>query len=287
MIRFALSLLLLLPALAAAPARAAESYDSCAGFITALPAVLTTQGVWCLDRDLSSNLSTGFTIEVDANNVTIDCNGYKLGGLSAGDGTLAYGIYTDGRSNTVVRNCNIRGFHTAVSLTSLAGNFLVEDNRIDNNTANGIIVSGDGSVVRRNYVVETGGTTIPVHDYAYGIYTSGTVDVVDNTVRGLTIDSPNSGMASGIRIVYGSGSLIARNTVGDINHAQLQPEYGISLDIWTAGAVIRENNLLGTEFDTGTAIHCETAASGARLNISTRWDFDIVGCNDLGGNVTQ
>ena len=50
--RLALPTLLL--AALAAPAHAAESYDSCTGTISTLPATLTTQGTWCLQGDLST-----------------------------------------------------------------------------------------------------------------------------------------------------------------------------------------------------------------------------------------
>ena len=69
----------------AAPAtRAAESYDGCAGFISSLPVTITTQGVWCLDRDLSTSNSAGPAVTIATNNVTVDCNGFKIGGLGAG-----------------------------------------------------------------------------------------------------------------------------------------------------------------------------------------------------------
>src|SRR5690606_9034000 len=70
------------------PARAAESYDSCAGYIDSLPATISQQGVWCLRKNLSTNISTGHAITIAANNVTIDCNDFKIGGLAAGNGSL-------------------------------------------------------------------------------------------------------------------------------------------------------------------------------------------------------
>ena len=67
----------LLAAVAALLPRAgsAETFHTCVGFIDALPAVLTSQGVWCLRQDLATSLNSGFAIEVKTNNVTIDCNG--------------------------------------------------------------------------------------------------------------------------------------------------------------------------------------------------------------------
>src|SRR5688572_8652857 len=63
---------------ATAPARAASAYDSCTGTIPALPATISTQGTWCLSKDLNTAVTTGNAITITANNVTIDCNGFKL-----------------------------------------------------------------------------------------------------------------------------------------------------------------------------------------------------------------
>src|SRR4249919_2976114 len=84
-------------------AEAAESYDNCTGFITSLPAVISTQGTWCLKQDLSIAVS-GIAITLNANNVTINCNDFKLTGMNQ-----ATGIYGMKRFNNTVRHCDIRG----------------------------------------------------------------------------------------------------------------------------------------------------------------------------------
>src|SRR5690606_27324125 len=94
-------------------------------------------------------------ITIDANNVTIDCNSFKIGGLAAGNGSKANGIYTGDRQNATVRNCNIRGFYHGIDLRG-AGH-LVEDNRLDNNLSTGIFTDGDNNAVIRNRVYDTGG----------------------------------------------------------------------------------------------------------------------------------
>jgi hypothetical protein len=56
--------------------------------ITTVPFVITVQGNYCLKSDKSSSSTTGNMIDIQTNNVTIDLNGFKLGGLGAGVGTL-------------------------------------------------------------------------------------------------------------------------------------------------------------------------------------------------------
>ena len=174
----------LLPA--SRPAHAAETYHTCAGFIDSIPAVITTQGVWCLRHDLNTNISSSSAITIATNNVTIDCNDFKLGGLSAGNGSQANGIYGINRQNSTIRHCNVRGFSYGIRLISSAGS-LVEDNRLDNNLYTGIQISGDNNVIRGNRVYDTGGRT--GSGFSYGIVTTGTTaDIMDNVVAGLFAD---------------------------------------------------------------------------------------------------
>ena len=48
---------------ASGPAAAGESYDNCVGFIDALPAAITTQGIWCLRQNLDTSATSGNMIE--------------------------------------------------------------------------------------------------------------------------------------------------------------------------------------------------------------------------------
>src|SRR6478735_8356973 len=129
-----------LPLLAlSTPALAAPSYDACTGFIPSLPTTITQQGVWCLNKDLATAITTGDAIAINTNNVTIDCNGFKLGGLLAGLGTQTTGIHANGRSNITLRDCNIRGFAVGVSLEGSSGSgHRIERNRVEGSTFAGI-----------------------------------------------------------------------------------------------------------------------------------------------------
>src|SRR4249919_326642 len=112
----------------------AETFHTCGTIIAIIPTVITTQGVYCLSHDVNTAITAGKAIDVQTNNVTIDCNGYKIGGLAGGTGSNAYGIFADTRLNITVRNCGIRGFYFGINLTGSGGaGHLVEDNRLDNN----------------------------------------------------------------------------------------------------------------------------------------------------------
>src|SRR5690606_2404136 len=104
--------------------------------------------------------------------------------------------YAIQRLNATIRNCSIRGFRRGVGLFgSSGGGHVVEDNRLDNNTYMGINIAGDGSVVRRNQVLDTGGGA----EHAFGIYAWYGVDILDNTVSGVL----PAGNAAGTGSAYG------------------------------------------------------------------------------------
>ena len=177
--RLCLPSLLVLTA-ASLPARAAESYDNCTGFIDTVPAVVGTQGVWCLRAHQVAPITTGAAITVNTNNVTIDCNGFRLSNLPADPPSTLRGILAINRRNVTVRNCNVQGFHIGIHLSgSNSGGALVEDNLLDGNLYTGISVNGSDNLIRRNHVISTGGAPNSEGN-TYGI--DARADLEDNTI---------------------------------------------------------------------------------------------------------
>jgi hypothetical protein len=201
--------------------------------ITSLPYVISAQGSYCLDRNLSTAQTSGAAITVNADFVTIDLNGFKIGGGSAGLGTNAVGVYALNRKNVVIRNGNIRGFLYGIQLTGgISQAHVVEDLRLDENTFTGIYVNASGSTIRRNAVVKTGGST--VIGFAEGIAAVGnSIKVIDNSVD-------NTGAGGGGFAIALQGSLM---TVVN-NRVSVAETQGISC----AGShmLLRDNIVLGT-----------------------------------------
>lgn len=273
------------------PAPAAESYDNCVGFVDSLPATINTQGTWCLRQDLATSLSSGSVITVGTNNVTIDCNGFKIGGLAAGAATEALGIVAQDRLNTTIRNCNIRGFMVGTYLidtSGTAGGHIVEDNRFDSNRIGGPITEGRGSVVRRNQVMDTGGSTSPTYGgTAYGIFVSGGVDVLDNVVDGVTATTSSDGLAIGIQSNAASlSATIAGNRIRNLVPDGSGTASGIRRSA-SGIAVFSGNHLFGT--GSGTGIVCnQSGIDSAKDNVAINFATGIGGlCVDDGGNVVR
>ena len=282
--RHLLVALLLLAGLFATPTtvRAAQSYDNCTAFIDTLPASISTQGTWCLRHDVTTAITSGNAITINTNNVTIDCNDFKLGGLQGGVGTSTIGIYALSRLNITVRHCGIRGFLYGIYLVGAGGGgHLVEDNRLDGNTYISLDIEGDGSLVQRNRVNTTGGST-SAPGGSIGLYTQDGVDILDNSVDGVapSADGSGNGAARGIYTNLNStGSLISNRVRG------LAPQgnggaYAI-YNFSSGGISMERNHVSGP----GTAgLRCTDATGRAKDNIIGGFTTGLLICGDAGGN---
>ena len=223
---------LLLAAAWALPA-AAETTE-CTN-ITSLPAVISSSGVYCMKQDLSTAMSTGQAISINSNNVVLDCNGFRLGGLAAGPSTQATGIHSTIRKNITVRDCNVRGFRTGLEFTHFGyaehGGHVVEDSLFDSNTQIGFTLYGDRSVARRNRVLNTGGSTL-LGD-VIGVQASGKpVLVDDNYISGVTGSTDAAAETAGLKLT-GYMSLARDNVVTDVRAGA-----GVSSGIHAGGTTI-------------------------------------------------
>lgn len=210
--------------------------------ITSLPAIISTQGLYCLKQDLSTNISSGAAITITTNNVAIDCNDHKLGGLGAGTSTNTYGIYANNRLNIVIRNCSIRGFYEGVLLDGSGGGHLVENNLFDGNTFSGISIRGDNNMVKGNRVGNTGGR--PNSNLSLGI--DAVADILDNTVDGVS-STQAGGTVTGIMVPGGVGLEIRDNRVRNLIFTQSDAGSGGLTGIWCEadGCEISHNLVVG------------------------------------------
>ena len=269
----------------AAGAHAAQSYDNCTGFITSLPALVTTQGTWCLKQDLTTAISNGNAITIAANNVTLDCNDFKIGGLTAGSATLAEGIFAQDRFNAIIRHCNIRGFYRGIHISgSSAGGHVVEDNRFNDNTYIGIEVDGEGSMIRRNQVFDTSGST--AIDSRYGIYALYSVDILDNTVFGVFAANGGNGHAVGIFTFDNISGSINGNRIRGLIKSGTGLTVGIDNNL-SDHVSMRDNDISGDATAGSIGLRCADADSSARDNSIRRFASAFSVCNDDGGNVVR
>lgn len=261
-----------------ATSHAAKSYDNCTGFVDSVPAVITTQGVWCLRADLSTAITSGVAIQINTNNVTLDCNDFKLGGLAAGPATEARGIYSLQRSNVTITNCNVRGFFYGIHAAGGNGNRSLS-NILDGNKVLGIWMSGYGATIRGNQVIATGGSTIE-GDLTYGIVGGDGSDIIDNTVNGVFTISGAVREAVGIAVYQGFRTTITGNRVRGV----------VSINGTVSGILasaqrthVHANQVLGA--GTGAGIRCVNNTSTASDNVISGYPDSVVTCVSIGNRV--
>ncbi len=262
-------------------AAAAESYDSCTNVITALPATITKSGTWCLKQDLTTAALSGAAITINANDVTLDCNGFKIDGANAGADTKMYGIRGLGRLNVSVRHCMVRGFYVGMYLYGIdGGGHLVEDNRFDVNRYIGMQVEGDGSIARRNIVTDTGGSSLAT---SFGIYGRYTVDLLDNTVSTVFVRAGLNGPTYGLYATDNLGGSISGNRIRQVLKAGTGAVR--ALQTTNSGRItVQGNDLIGNGFAASVGLGCHGANSRARNNVVSGFTTAVSNCGDAGGN---
>jgi hypothetical protein len=196
-----------------APARAETKNCTAIGSV---PVVITVQGVYCFIHDVSTSISSGNAIEIQTSNVVLDLNGFQLNGLGVGLGTQASGIRADNRQNITIKNGTVRGFMRGIEINDSGASqgHRVEKVRADQNTYVGIVVQGDGNVIRNNQVVATGGSTVvaTTSGNAFGIVALGDGPrVLDNDV--ITTTHQGSGTAWDIFFGSTTGAFAVNNRI--------------------------------------------------------------------------
>ena len=245
---------------------------------------------------MTTAITEGDAITISADNVTLDCNDFRIDGLAAGPTTGAVGIYAQNGSNERVRHCNIRGFSIGlyfnVAAETKGGRSVVEDNHFDQNIEYGVEVEGDQNVVRRNEILHTGNAGVQAASVGIQTNNTGSDDIIDNTILGVSGECGSALCGTGI--VVGTESNEGTNVIGN-RIGGLPPDtsgaVGILIDD-DAGAqvAVRDNELIGSG-GTGTGVSCPDTGGEPEVRVH---DNVIAGfatarfqCTDAGENDTS
>lgn len=261
-----------------ASAAGAGSYDTCSGFITSLPAAISTRGVWCLRHHVATSISSGPAISVLGDDITIDCNGFKVGGLATGGPSGLSGISATNRSGVTVRDCNVRGFNTGIHLSG--SRMVVEDNRVDGSMLAGIEVLGERNLVQRNRVMDIGGDTQATSG-SRGI--SAAADILDNTVA--LVFSARPELPPRAIVAAGAGTEVRDNRVSRVLVSS--PGNGVGIHVVADHVRVVDNQVSAYPAGTGTGLlGAGTASTFCGRNTSTGFSTGFSGCHDMGGNAS-
>jgi hypothetical protein len=248
--------------------------------ITSVPYSIDTAGVYCFTGNLNTSMTSGIVIAIQADNVVLDLNGWKLDGLGAGNATSTLGIWASERKNITIRNGTIRGFLVGISLTDNAPftaseSHLIEGIRADKNTYLGMEVKGRGNMVRDNRVVDTGGSIS--NTIATGMELAGIgVHVLNNAINSTTAtgDEPGTGMWFGDV----DGAVIEGNRIDDVRSAD---DVGRGIVIGSSTGVLTIGNRI-TNADYGIMYLGSTGKY--RDNMTSEVTTSYIGGFDSGNN---
>jgi len=260
--------------LLAASAAYAETTNCTA--ITSIPYTISSSGVYCLTGNLSMGRTTGRAIYIGADDVVLDLNGWTLEG-TGGLATQTTGIKAYKRKNITIRNGTIRGFFKAVYLEGLKSQgHLIEDIQADGNTYAGLWIQGSNNIVRRNRVVNTGGSTID--DQAVGIFFYGHGGrVLNNDINSLVATS--IGGAYGIFFSYVYGTVVEGNRIDDVSSSGIGKGIGVST-VFSDDVLIVGNRI--TKSDSGIDFYFSTGKY--RDNLTSNVTTPYNGGTDAGNN---
>ena len=267
---------------------AGESRDNCVGWIDSLPAQLDTAGTWCMRGNLTTaSAGGGGGIQINRNNVVVDCNGYRIENTLPGN--RSSGIWASG-TNHIVRNCDVRGFFVGVLMSGASNT--IEDNLLQDIGHVGI-QTDPTTVIRRNHILRVGG------DATFEGHNAGIVggsDITDNVIDTVFANPlvNLNGFVTGIS-VSGSFGAIERNRIRNLQPAGNGYAWGIHAA--SSQNYIRYNHIVGPALNKAAqySIYCQGGESHARDNIVSgfayTWTsgptsgitYSIV-CNLMGGS---
>jgi hypothetical protein len=235
-----------------------------------IPFIISGPGSYCLTGDMEKPMQMGTAVTINSDNVLLDLGGYRIDGGDTEKKGQAFGIYAISRKNIIIKNGTVRGFMNGITITEDAGTVsqanVVEDIRSEMNWSVGMLVTGRGNIVRRNRVIDIGGSQLqlsPGFRNSYGIYASGPgARILDNDI--FDIKEHGGGEAVGIA-VSSDGAVIQNNRIGNPLAGDEKKTSGIR--VFKSKNVLVINNRVtnmpqGINFDSNSGKYRDNATAG-------------------------
>jgi hypothetical protein len=213
--------------IAAAGGPTGWGYPSCLP-VTAFPANINAPGVYCLGfKYIDFPLPKGVLITISSDNVVFDLNGATLDGTPKGN-AFSYGIMAYNRRNVTIRNGTLRGFNYGIYLYTPLGyvntrvrpshHILVENMRLIENRTSGMYVIAYDSVIRKNHIIQTGGSADPgLAASTWGMIVAGDgTRILDNDITNTHVNTAyGGGTTTGIYLAGGLNFTIVNNRINE------------------------------------------------------------------------
>lgn len=145
---------------------------------------------------------SGYGLIIQANNIILDCKGHIIDGKV---GRSSFGIFLNGTSNVIIRNCVVTQFTWGIYFNKNANNNTLTGNTVVNNNQTGITVNGNSLNRITDNVVSSN---------THGIAIGGAPDPAVSTYNLISDNMVNNNSLSGIAIGGNSKyNTVAGNTL--------------------------------------------------------------------------
>lgn len=234
--------------------------------IDSYPYTIVAPGVYCVAHKVVEHVYLQpALITIKSDNVVLDLNGSTLIGDSARVKGSSYGVYSVDQKNVTVRNGTLRGFDIGINLTHFHGGLtedsqtshglIAEELKVYRNKITAIRAEGNGTTIRDNQVMGTGGfPDTGGFTSAYGILSSGKdVRIINNDVMD-TRANDSTGKSYAIYLLH---TTITKGLVA-VNNRITRADFGIFMPggVGVDWGKYRDNVTIdvGTSYTGGTDI---------------------------------
>jgi len=260
---------------------------------------ITQPGTYYLANDIINSATTK-CIDIQANNVVLDCQGHMIDGIDSSD---SYGIYVSklNSNNIIIKNCIVSDWDVGIYLASDVRygdpSSTVSGYTLSNNTANsnnkGIYVYVRGDVASSTFKDSNfNNNTVSNNNYGFHLHTHYKSTLSNNNFTGNIINNNNFGLylssdsSSNSYQSYTSNNIFTNNNLTNNN-------YGIYLYRYATGggnpnyAHVSNNKFYNNFLNNTANVYFNTAYAGAETNYwstTLQSGKNIIGGNLIGGN---
>src|SRR3989344_120043 len=183
------------------------------------------KGTTFIDKDTVLENDIIGSVEITADGVALDCNGYKITGTNA----FGKGIYLNGKIRIVIKNCEVSNVSTGISVY-YSSEISIENNIISDSYEGVNIARSSDVVLKDNTVLNNdSGLQIGINSYVSN----------HNTYMGNSIEN---GDFAGINLYESDNNTLTNNTIKN-------SQYGI--DVYDSDSNVIDGNIISNSFFVG------------------------------------
>lgn len=222
-------------------------------WITSVPYNITAPGYYCLKQNISTDLIGG-AIEIQANDVTLDCKGRSITHTSPTNEATGIGGGGFGPIHDVtVRSCKVVNFSTGIVFSPGAERIEIINNDVLQSALDGIVIWANNSRIVGNNLLNANDRiglgfvrNITATAFEPGVRSTGNV-ITNNVIAG----SSGAGSIWGIRVDMAVDVTVNNNQIVDLRPNANGFAHSISIDASSSARVIsnvmmsREGNVVG------------------------------------------